>query len=102
MSFARGEGDGGAFGQIVRDSVNNHAGGAFEDDEQLVHVGMRVGDEDFARGDDDAGNLGEGRKFAFAEPDALLRCRIVTDWLFGSAVDAAEYCHSLGCPATVY
>ena len=99
MGFARSESNGIAFGQMVRNSVDNHTGSSLEDDEQLVHVGMGVGGEDFARRDNDACSLGEGRKFAFAEPDALLRCRIVTDQFLRRAVDAAEFHYFLGLSA---
>jgi hypothetical protein len=50
MSFARGEGDGIAGFQVVCFAVHSHVGGAFEDNEEFVHVGVRVGGEDFARG----------------------------------------------------
>ena len=90
MCFTRDEGNGVARFQIVSFAVDNHAGGAFEDDEQFVHVGVRVGGEDFAWGDDDARDLGERGQVAFAEPDLLLRRRIVTDRFFRRAIDAAE------------
>ena len=95
MCFTRGEGNGVARFQIVSFAVDNHAGGAFEDDEQFVHVGVRVGGEDFAWRNNDARNLGERRQFAFAEPDLFFRRGIVTDRLFERHVDAAEFCHLL-------
>jgi hypothetical protein len=56
-----------------------------------VGVGVGVGGEDFARGDDDAGDLGEGRKFALAEPDAFLGRWIVADRFFRRAVDGTKF-----------
>lgn len=94
MGFAGGEGDGVAGVQVVGFAVHSHVRGAFEDDEQFVHVGVRMGGEDFARRDHDAGDLGKRGQVTFAEPDLLLRRRIVTDRLFRRAVDAAD-CHVL-------
>lgn len=82
MGFARSEGNGFALRQIVRSSIDDHAGRAFQDDEQLMHVGVGMGSENFARGDNDARDLGEWWEFSLAEPDAFFRCRIVADWLF--------------------
>ena len=71
-------------------AVDNHSRGAFEDEEQFMHVGMRVGGQDFARRNNDARDLCERRQVAFAEPDLFLRGRIVTNRFFGCVVDAAE------------
>ena len=90
VCFAGGEGNSIPCFQIVRTAVDDHACGAFEDDEQFVHVGVRVGGEDFARRDHDARDLGEWRQFAFAEPYLFLCRWIVTNRLFRRAVDAAE------------
>jgi len=90
VRFSRSERDGVAGVQVVGLAVHDHACSALEDDEQFVHVGMRVGGENFARRDNDARDLGEWRQLAFAEPDLFLRRRIVTDRFFGCAVDAAE------------
>jgi hypothetical protein len=90
VGFGGGEGDGIAGFQIMRVAVDHHARGAFEDEEQFMHVGMRVGGQDFARRNNDARDLGERRQVAFAEPDLLLHRRIVTDRFFRRAVDAAE------------
>lgn len=90
MCFTRGEGNGVACFQIARMAVDLHACNALKHDKQFVHVGVRVGGEDFARGDDDACDLGERGQVIFAEPDLLLRRGIVTDRLFRRAIDAAE------------
>ena len=72
-------------------AVDNHSRGAFEDEEQFMHVGMRVGGQDFARRNNDACDLGERRQVAFAESDLLLRRRIVTDRFFRRAVDGIKF-----------
>lgn len=82
MGFARSEGNGFALRQIVRSSIDDHAGRAFKYDEKLMHIGMGMGGEDFAWRNDNPRDLGEWWEFSLAEPDAFLRCRIVADWLF--------------------
>jgi len=66
----------------VRSSVDNHASPAFKDDEEFVHVDVGVGDKDFARGDNNARDLGEWRKFSLAEPNAFFAAGL---WLTGSS-----------------
>lgn len=90
MGFAGREGDGVTRFQIVSFAIDSHACSAFEHDEQLVHVGMGVGGEDFARGDNNPCDLGERGQVTLVEPDLFLRRGIVTDRFFGCAVDAAE------------
>jgi len=90
VGFAGGEGDGVAGVQLMGNAVDSHARGAFENDKKFGHVGVGVGGEDFTRRDNDACYLVEGRQTGFAEADLFLRGGIVTDLLFGRAVDAAE------------
>lgn len=54
MDLARGDCDCVACFQIVRTAVDNHACRAFEEDEEFVHVCVRMGDQDFAGRNDDA------------------------------------------------
>jgi hypothetical protein len=89
VGFAGVDEEGVAGVEGVRGAVNGEKGVAFQGDEEFGHVGVGVGGAGDAGWEDGAGDLGEGGKFAFAEPDLLLGQWIVADGFEGKGLEGA-------------